>query len=101
MKFSQMAIMSKIAFPDSIIDKIREYTNKLLLYPKKEELTDVDCILVTWKDKVDANFLSYCLKLKFICLCSTNSDNIDKDAMQKKGIKMSNVTDYGDTGVAE
>lgn len=110
MKFKQIVLLDKVGLSESAVEKLAEYSDKpIKIFSSDpadeaevcERISDADCIMLTWRTPISKEVLSKCKELKFICLCATNSNNIDLDECAKKGITVSNVHDYGDEGVVE
>lgn len=62
---------------------------------------NAEAISVFVWDKIDKELLDKLPKLKFIATRSTGYDHIDLDECKKRGIKVSNVPNYGQNTVAE
>jgi Lactate dehydrogenase and related dehydrogenases len=69
------------------------------------ELADVpeDCevLSVFINERIDDAFLEVHSALKLICTRSTGCDHIDLDACRARGVKVTNVSNYGENTVAE
>lgn len=65
-----------------------------------ERLADADIAIVN-KVIFDENVLSQLPKLKYIAVSATGYNNIDIAALQKFGVKASNVSNYGTYAVAQ
>lgn len=110
MKFNKIVILDQVNLSKDSIEELGKYSeNKVTLYlddPLNEAETiqrigNAECILVSWKTKIDENVLDVCSNLKFIGICGTNSNYIDLDQCTKRNVVVSNVRDYGDEGVVE
>ena len=110
MKFKQIIILDQVNLSEESVKELNKYSeNEVNLYlddPKNEEETiqrvgNADCILLSWKTKINEKVLNSCKNLKFIGICGTNFNYIDLKACSKRGIVVSNVKDYGDEGVVE
>ncbi len=65
------------------------------------KIKDTEIIVVFVNTCVDKNFLNKLPKLKFIAASCTGFDHIDLEECKKRGIKVSNVPEYGTNTVAE
>jgi lactate dehydrogenase-like 2-hydroxyacid dehydrogenase len=110
MKFKQIVVLDDINISDSSVNKLNNYSENAVRTfdsdPKddneiKERAAGADCVLLSWRTPITKEMLSGCKDLKFICLCGTNSNCIDLEECEKRGIIVSNVVDYGDEGVVE
>lgn len=110
MKFKQIVILDNINITGNSIAKLKNYSeNKVKIFdfdPRDnneiiERLSNADCALLSWRTPIDREVLSACKKLKFICLCGTNSNCIDLEECKKRNIVVSNIVNYGDEGVVE
>ena len=110
MKFKQIVVLDDINISDSSMSALKDYSDsKVKVFdadPKDnneiiERIGNADCILLSWRTPIDKKILSKCTKLKFICLCGTNSNCIDLEECKKRNIVVSNIIDYGDEGVVE
>lgn len=66
-----------------------------------ELLRDADAALVTALDRVDAEVLSACPKLKLLCNIGVGYDNIDMTAARDRGIVVTNTPGAMDDAVAD
>jgi len=110
MLFKQIVALDNLNITKEAMDKIGELSeNPIKVFdsdPKdqdevKKRISDADCVLLSWRTKIDKDTLSACENLKFICLCATSPNNIDLEECKKRKIVISNIVDYGDEGVGE
>ena len=110
MKFNKIVVLDKINILESAMKKLENYSdNPIKIFeddPRsiedvKERINDADCVLLSWRTKIDKEVIEYCKNLKYICLCCTSLGNIDLEECRKRNIVISNVVDYGDEGVVE
>ncbi|MDP2889066.1 MAG: NAD(P)-dependent oxidoreductase, partial [Bacteroidota bacterium] len=70
-----------------------------------DRIADSDCILVSWRTKVNAEVIQSSPKLKYIGMCCSLYDekaaNVDIEQACKQGIVVKGVRDYGDDGTLE
>lgn len=68
-------------------------------------IADSDCILVSWRTKVNAEVIQASPTLKYIGMCCSLYDekaaNVDILQARKQGIMVKGVRDYGDDGTLE
>jgi len=66
---------------------------------------DSDCVLVSWRTKVDAEVIKTAPNLKYIGMCCSLYDekaaNVDIAQARSQGIAVKGVRDYGDDGTLE
>lgn len=71
----------------------------------RRRIADSDCILVSWRTKVNAEVIQTSPKLKYIGMCCSLYDekaaNVDIEQARKQGIVVKGVRDYGDDGTLE
>jgi len=113
MKFNQITILEQVAIADNLIKILSKYSDKPIKYydtpagddvDKINRIGDSDCLLATFGSKVSANVIEK-TNLKYIGLCSTlykgKNCNIDWDAVKKRGITITGLTNYGTHGTVE
>jgi len=68
-------------------------------------IDDSDCVLVSWRTKVDAEIIKAAPNLKYIGMCCSLYDekaaNVDIVQARNRGIAVKGVRDYGDDGTLE
>jgi Lactate dehydrogenase and related dehydrogenases len=68
-------------------------------------IDDSDCVLVSWRTKVDAEVIKAAPSLKYIGMCCSLYDekaaNVDIVQARSQGIVVKGVRDYGDDGTLE
>ena len=110
MKFKQIVILDNVKIPTGIIPNIQKYSENSIKQfntdPSSDlevqnRIWDADCILLTWRTTISKETIAACKNLKFIWLCSTNSNCIDLEACTQNEITVSNIFDYADEWVAE
>lgn len=71
----------------------------------RRRIADSDCILVSWRTRVNAEVIQTSPKLKYIGMCCSLYDekaaNVDIEQARKQGIVVKGVRDYGDDGTLE
>jgi D-lactate dehydrogenase len=104
--------MAKIALfevneKDKLHIKARLKNNKLTFFDKPlkiqnlKDIKDIDILVVFTFSQVNKMVINRLPKLKFIATMSTGFDHIDLKECKAKGIKVSNVPNYGERTVAE
>ena len=70
-----------------------------------KRIGDSDCVLVSWRTKVNADVIQASPNLKYIGMCCSlydeKSANVDILQARKQGIVVKGVRDYGDDGTLE
>lgn len=70
-----------------------------------ERIQDADCVLVSWRTKIDREVIASHPSIRYIGMCCSlydeRSANVDIAAARAHGIEVRGVRDYGDEGVAE
>lgn len=68
-------------------------------------IADSDCVLVSWRTKLDAEIIKTAPNLKYIGMCCSLYDekaaNVDIAQARSQGIVVKGVRDYGDDGTLE
>lgn len=88
---------------------VLEPFGELTVYPSSQYLTEEECvarigdadILFVNKTKVTESMLAACPTVRYIGELATGFDNIDVDAVRRRGIALTNVPDYGGIAVAQ
>jgi glycerate dehydrogenase len=65
-----------------------------------DRIKDAD-IVITNKVVLDKNTIDKADNLKLICVSATGTNNVDKEAAQRKGIPVKNAIDYSSNSVAQ
>lgn len=65
-----------------------------------ERILDAD-IVITNKVVLTESIIEQASKLKLICVAATGTNNVDKGAAEKRGIKVKNAMDYSTQSVAQ
>lgn len=109
-KFKKIAVMDIVGISDEAKDKILEYSDTSITYPQTNSendldviarIQDADAVLGSWASTLNQNILDHTPNLKYVGICGTSLANIDQAELQKRGITLTNVTDYGDEATAE
>jgi len=110
MKFKQIAIVDKVNLTDEAKMELQSFSENPLKFPEtdsKDEketiirIGNADAVLGSFKSKISKNVLEKCPNIKYIGICGTNLFGIDLVETQKRGITVTNVSDYGDEATAE
>lgn len=105
--FNQISIIGDLWITEECKKKLIEFSiKKIIIYKddlKYEKLiiNNSDCILINIKAKITKEILENYPKLKFICVCGTNLNNIDLEETNKRNINVLNVTDYCNESTSE
>ena len=112
-KFEKIVFVDDCGLVGSYKDKVYELAEQVVEYqdvPTDNDeiihrINDADCILVSWKTKIDGEVLSQCPKLKYMGMCCSlydeKSANVDIAKARSLGIIVKGVRDYGDHGTLE
>lgn len=70
------------------------------------QIAGADCLLVSWRTRVDNEVLEHVPSLRYIGLCASKytnpaEGNIDLEAARRRGVTVSAVGQYGDEATAE
>ncbi|MBI5356747.1 hypothetical protein HZB78_04005 [Candidatus Collierbacteria bacterium] len=109
-KFKKIAVINILNLPKFAEETLRGYSDSEIIFPtvdsKSEEETikiigDAGAVLGSWNSTITPRVLEVCSDIKYIGICGTSLTKIDVEAVQKKGITLKNVVDYGDEATAE
>lgn len=97
--YKRLAELSKMEFTPCLADPrdTRQTT---------EQVAGADCLLVSWRTRVDEEVMARLPALRYIGLCASKytnpaAGNIDLEAARRRGITVSAVGQYGDEATAE
>lgn len=62
---------------------------------------DAEAVLISPSTVITADYVDACPTVRYIGVCGTSTDNVDLQAVQDRGITVTNVRDYGDEPTAE
>lgn len=112
--FKKITIIDDCGLTSSILEKLPTLSNEPITifddFPESdheilERISDSDCVLVSWRTRINASVLQSAKFLKFIGMCCSlydeKSANVDIEAARKLGIGVKGVRDYGDEGTVE
>ncbi len=106
----KLSVLTDVHLLAETQDKISALVGELVIFPteKSSSITDLiertgnaEAILISPGTKLDASYFNACPTVKYICLCGTSKDNIDLKEVEDRGIKLTNISDYGDEPTAE
>lgn len=80
---------------------IKKEFSKALINNNINDLANVEILCISANNKIDNKFLAKLPKLKYIITRSVGYDHIDLKACLKRKIKVSNISDYGSSVIAE
>ncbi len=114
MRFKQITLIDRCGLVEKEMMRLAAYSeNKLCVYdtdPADDEevlrrIGSSDCILTSWRTKVNAGVLEQASSLKYVGMCCSlydeDSANVDIATAKKQGIAVKGVRDYGDYGTVE
>jgi lactate dehydrogenase-like 2-hydroxyacid dehydrogenase len=108
-KFNQIVPINVLNLPAFAEEEVRKYS-KLPVNFISDEMNEnevvkaigtADAVLGSWNCRINSKILDQCPNIKYIGICGTSVINIDVDEVQRRGIVLKNVTDYGDEATAE
>lgn len=108
MKFNRIASL-EFNYSPRFYERLREYssTPPILHLPTSAALRsvpnpeEIDCIVASWKDTLDAASLMLFPSLKAVFIRGTDTSRVDCSWLSERGIHLSTISAYGDIGTAE
>ncbi|MDP3913516.1 MAG: NAD(P)-dependent oxidoreductase [Bacteroidota bacterium] len=114
MTFQKITIIDTCGLTSPVLNQITQLSNVPMVIHNDDpaddaeilrRIADSDCILVSWRTKVNAKVIQASPKLKYIGMCCSLYDekaaNVDIEQARKQGIVVKGVRDYGDDGTLE
>lgn len=114
MNFQKIVIIDPCGLTAPVMEKIAQLSkNPVVSYDSQpsnnaeilSRIGDSDCVLVSWRTKVDAEVIKAAPNLKYIGMCCSLYDekaaNVDIAQARSQGIVVKGVRDYGDDGTLE
>ncbi len=114
MHFQQITIIDSCGLTQPVLEQIALFSeNKMMIYTDfpesdneiKKRIGLSDCVLVSWRTKINAAVIKASPNLKYIGMCCSlydeKSANVDIAAARNQGIVVKGVRDYGDDGTLE
>ncbi|MFA5329488.1 MAG: NAD(P)-dependent oxidoreductase [Prolixibacteraceae bacterium] len=114
MNFRQITILDSCGLTQPVLEQIALLSkNQIVIHtdlPESDEeikkrIGLSDCVLVSWRTKVNADVINGSPNLKYIGMCCSlydeKSANVDIAQARKQGIVVKGVRDYGDNGTLE
>jgi phosphoglycerate dehydrogenase-like enzyme len=112
--FQKITIIDSCGLTSPVLDQITQLSNESIVIYNDDpaddaeilrRIADSDCILVSWRTKVNAEVIKASPKLKYIGMCCSLYDekaaNVDIEQARKQGVVVKGVRDYGDDGTLE
>ena len=108
--FNQIVSVDSINLSDQALREIGRYSKHPPVFysddPKStreilRRIGQADCVLTSWRTRLDKGIFERCSNLKYIGLCATSFSNIDVGEARRRKIIVTNVTGYGDESPAE
>jgi phosphoglycerate dehydrogenase-like enzyme len=108
-KFNKIVPINILYLPKFAEEEIGNYSEQPVQFIKEEMVEkdviqvigDAEAVLGSWNCKINSSILDACPNIKYIGICGTSLTNIDVLEVEKRGIILKNVTDYGDEAAAE
>lgn len=114
MNFQKIVIIDPCGLTAPVLEKIKQLSKQPIeiyetLPSNNAEILsrigDSDCVLVSWRTKVDAEVIKAAPNLRYIGMCCSLYDekaaNVDIAQARSQGIVVKGVRDYGDDGTLE
>lgn len=115
MKFNKIVSVDDAGLTEAAQNAIQKYSRSAAVFheddPKDvtdaiKRINNADCVLVSWRTKIDGEVLEKCRNIKYIGLCCTSFSNVefsnvDMKETERRRIVVSNVAAYGDEATAE
>ncbi|MBW4839894.1 MAG: dihydrofolate reductase [Paenibacillaceae bacterium] len=114
MKFNQITCVDNAGLEAWALEELQKFSKQPIIRfdhdpQSKDELMeriqDADCVLVSWRTKIDSEVIASRPSIRYIGMCCSlydeRSANVDIAAARAQGIEVRGVRDYGDEGVAE
>ena len=112
--FKKITIIDDCGLTSPILEELATLSKEPMLiygdFPESdqeisERISESDCVLVSWRTRINSNILISAKSLKYIGMCCSMYDeksaNVDIEAARKLGIEVLGVKDYGDEGTVE
>lgn len=108
-KFNRIVPINILNLPGFARHEISDYSEKPVTFISQEmdeattiqAIGDAEAVLGSWNCTINATILNACPNIKYIGICGTSLINVDVAEIEKRGIILKNVTDYGDEATAE
>jgi len=114
MKFQKITLIDSCGLTQSVLDQIIGLSKEPIVIFNdipandieiRERIADSECVLVSWRTKVNAQVIQASPNLKYFGMCCSLYDekaaNVDIVQARKQGIVVKGVRDYGDDGTLE
>lgn len=114
MTFQKITLIDSCGLTAAVLEQITHLsTEQIVIYndfPESDSeiirrIADSDCVLVSWRTKINAEVIQAAPNLKYIGMCCSLYDekaaNVDIAKARELGIVVKGVRDYGDDGTLE
>ena len=114
MKFQKITLIDSCGLTQTVMNQLSLLSNELIVRFDNDpindseilkRINDSDCVLVSWRTKINSEVIKASPKLKYIGMCCSLYDekaaNVDIVQARKLGIEVKGVRDYGDDGTLE
>lgn len=111
--FKRIVVIDETLLDENALQELYKQGEEVIVYhdfPDDEEIIkkrigDADCLLVSYRTRIDKTILDACPSLRYIGMCCTIYEpqccNVDLQEAFKKGVMVTGIKDYGDEGVVE
>lgn len=111
--FHKIVIVEPVLITVQGKEQLKQYCENLVCFDTDtinenetiRRIGDADCVLVSYKTQISKSIIEKCNNLKHIALCCSfygkQFAKVDIEALEKKGITYSYLSEHGDNGVVE
>jgi lactate dehydrogenase-like 2-hydroxyacid dehydrogenase len=109
-KFHKIAVIDVLQIPESAKKELENYSELSITFPNTDSANEdevikrigqADAVLGSWKSAISKRIFDACPNIKYIGIFGTNLLGIDLAEAKRRGIMVTNVTDYADEATAE
>ncbi|MDP3964283.1 MAG: NAD(P)-dependent oxidoreductase [bacterium] len=109
MRYS-IAVLDNISLLEKAEENIQSVSNSDIVFAQEEPANEEDLIkrtgkaeivLISPRVKITKRYIDHCPSVKYIGVCGTSLENVDRSEITKRAIVLTNVKDYGDDPAAE
>ena len=109
MKFIKIIGVDFLNLTEETVASLNDLADEVKIYDDDPEtgdevikrIDDADCVLCSWRTRIDDSILNRCKNVKYIGLCCTSDDNIDISNIYERDITVTNISHYCDEATAE
>lgn len=106
---TNISILGEIHFPLEDLKRLNKHFPSVVFIELEGESQNAlavksknaDAVLISPENRLSKEFFDKCPSLKYVGVCGTSMENIDRDAAAENNVRVTNVKDYGDEPTAE